>query len=184
MDRVPARMPFTRGLLACLGIFIAIGCLGYCTFDLAILLALGSFGSTSILLFCFPENDFSQPRSIIGGHVMSTAVGLAAVYLCGKQWWAMGAAVSVAAALMMVTNTIHPPAGSNPLIVFLSLPSWDFLIFPTFTGAVLLVLVGLAYHRACQRPYPRYWLGRRACAAAGDPPATGVLMTATGAAPR
>lgn len=164
MNRLPARMSFKAGLLACMGIFCGIGALAYSSFQLDVLLALGSFGSTSILVFCFPENHFSQPRSVVCGHVISTAVGLAALSLLGPAWWAVALAVALAAAAMMVTNTVHPPAGSNPLIVFLGMAHWDFLVFPTLIGALVLVVVAVVYHRACRRPYPMYWLGScRAC---------------------
>jgi CBS-domain-containing membrane protein len=43
--------------------------------------------------------------------------------------------------LMHLTRTIHPPAGSNPVIVILSVPGWHFLITPTLVGAVTLVAV-------------------------------------------
>ncbi len=156
---VPARPSLKSGVVACVGIFIAIGTLAYFSFDLKILLALGSFGSTTVLLFCFHENHFSQPRSIIGGHFVSTAVGLIALAVFGQTWWALGLAVALAAAVMMLTRTMHPPAGSNPIIVFLILPHWDFLFFPTLFGAIVLVSVGLVYHRSVGRAYPLYWLG-------------------------
>lgn len=158
---VPPRPSFRKGAVACAGIFLGIGTLAYCTFNLQILLALGSFGSTSVLLFSFPENHFSQPRSIIGGHFISSAVGLAALACFGQTWWALGLAVAVAAALMMLAGTVHPPAGSNPIIVFLLAPHWDFLLFPTLLGALVLVSVGLVYHRACGQAYPLYWRGQR-----------------------
>jgi len=166
-DRVPPRMSFKTGLLACLGIFLGIGTLGFFSFRLDILLALGSFGSTSILLFCFPENHFSQPRSIICGHVISTGMGLAVLAVLGHSWWALGLAVALSAAVMMLANTVHPPAGSNPLIVFLGMPGWDFLLFPTLSGAVVLVLVGVAFHRSCGKRYPQYWIGQGAGGLAG-----------------
>lgn len=146
----------------CMGIFFGIAVLAFASFDLHVLLALGSFGSTSILLFAFPGNHFSQPRSIVGGHVISTAVGLLALMLFGRHWWSLGMAVAAAAAMMMLTQTVHPPAGSNPIIVFLGLPDWNFLLFPTLFGAAALVATGWAYHRACRAGYPRYWLGRQA----------------------
>ncbi len=159
---MPPRPSLKSGLIACVGIFCGIGALAYFSFDLKILLALGSFGSTSVLLFSFPENHFSQPRSIIGGHVISTAVGLLVLQVTGPTWWALGLAVALSAAVMMLTRTVHPPAGSNPIIVFLGLPGWDFVLFPTLSGAVLLVAVGLLYHRACRRQYPLYWHGHGA----------------------
>jgi len=157
--QLPPRPSLRTGCTVCLGIFLGIAVLAFCSFNLHVLLALGSFGSTSILLFAFPENQFSQPRSIVGGHVISTAVGLAVLLLLGKSWWTLAAAVAAAAALMMLSRTVHPPAGSNPIIVFLATPGWDFLLFPTLFGALTLVATGWAYHRFCARGYPLYWIG-------------------------
>jgi len=152
--RLPQRPSLRAGATACAGIFFGIALLAYASFDLRVLLALGSFGSSSILLFAFPESPFSQPRSIIGGHVISTAVGLLALLLFGKTWWALGAAVAASAAVMLLARCVHPPAGSNPIIVFLTHPGWDFLLFPTLAGALVLVASGWLYHRATGRPYP------------------------------
>lgn len=110
------------------------------------------------MVFAFPDIHFAQPRSVVGGHVICTAVGLAALTLFGPAWWSLAAAAAVATALMMVTRTLHPPAGSNPIIVFLAAPKLGFLLFPTLFGAVVMVAVAVAYHRACQRQYPVYWL--------------------------
>ena len=52
-------------------------------------------------------------------------------------------AVGTAIALMMLTRTVHPPAGSNPVIVFLGQPGWGFLLFPTLIGALVVVAVAL-----------------------------------------
>jgi len=159
MNRLPPRPALYAGCSACLGIFFGISVLAYSSFDLQVMLALGSFGSTSVLLFAFPDNHFSQPRSIVGGHLISSVVGLVAFALFGKVWWALGLAVAVAAAVMMVTRTMHPPAGSNPIIVFLTAPGWGFALFPTLFGAMALVAAGWCYHRLRRQPYPLYWAG-------------------------
>lgn len=159
MRRLPPRPALSAALAACFGIFAGISLLAFCTFDLQVLLALGSFGSTSVLLFVFPDNHFSQPRSIVVGHVVSSLVGLACLALFGKTWWALGLAVAGAAALMMLTRSLHPPAGSNPVIVFLTAPAWDFALFPTLSGALALVAAGWCYHRLRRHPYPLYWIG-------------------------
>jgi CBS-domain-containing membrane protein len=44
---------------------------------------------------------------------------------------------------MMVTRTMHPPAGSNPIIVFLTAPGWGLTLFPTLFGAMALVAAGV-----------------------------------------
>ncbi len=111
-----------------------------------------------MLVFGFPDLPFSQPRNLVGGHVLSSLVGLVLLHGCGPQWWALALAVGTAIALMMATRTVHPPAGSNPVIIFLAQPGWDFLLFPTLTGALLLMLVALVYNNATRAVrYPRYW---------------------------
>lgn len=145
------------GAVACAGVALIIGVLAFSSFKLGVLLALGSFGSTAVMMFTFPELHFSQPRSVVGGHFICTAVGLAALALFGPAWWSLALAAGVSCALMMLTRCMHPPAGSNPVIVFLVGPKLSFLFFPTLFGALTMVLVAVVYHRACRRTYPAYW---------------------------
>lgn len=145
------------GFIACAGVFTIIAVLAIGSFDLGVMLLLGSFGSTAVMMFTFPELHFSQPRSVVGGHVICTAVGLAALALFGPSWWSLASAAAASAALMMLTRSLHPPAGSNPIIVFLAAPKWSFLLFPTLLGALTMVLVAVLYHRATRRVYPVYW---------------------------
>jgi CBS-domain-containing membrane protein len=80
------------------------------------------------------------------------------VHLCGAHWWSVALAVGSAIAVMMLTRTVHPPAGSNPVIVFLMQPGWSFALFPTLAGAVLLVLVALVFHNMTREAsWPKYW---------------------------
>jgi CBS-domain-containing membrane protein len=59
---------------------------------------------------------------------------------------------------MMLTRTVHPPAGSNPVIVFLAQPGWTFLLLPTLAGSVILILLALVYHNVSRDVrYPKYW---------------------------
>nr|WP_265289869.1 HPP family protein [Verminephrobacter eiseniae] len=115
---------------------------------------LGSFGASCVLLFGFPDVPFSRPRNVIGGHLLSSAVGLLFLYLLGPHWWAMAVAGACAVMLMMATDTVHPPAGSNPVIIFLLQPGWDFLILPTLAGACVLVLISRVYRAVQTRLKP------------------------------
>ena len=151
------RFTLRAGAVACAGVFLIIGVLAFSSFNLGVLLALGSFGSTAVMVFTFPELHFSQPRSVVGGHFICSAVGLAALAVCGPAWWALALAAAASCALMMLTRCMHPPAGSNPVIVFLAAPKLGFLFFPTLSGALVMVAVAVLYHRACRRVYPLYW---------------------------
>jgi CBS-domain-containing membrane protein len=144
--------------LAWLGGFLAIACVAMLSDYLSLALVLGSFGASCVLVFGYPDVPFSQPRNVIAGHFISSLVGLACLTIFGPHWWAVGIAVGTAIALMMLTRTVHPPAGSNPVIVFLTQPTWEFLIFPTLIGALLLVIVALVYNNLTRESkYPKYW---------------------------
>ncbi|HWU35181.1 MAG TPA: HPP family protein [Methylovorus sp.] len=155
---LPPRAPGKAIALAWLGGFLAIAVIAGLAEHWSMALVLGSFGASCVLVFGYPDVPFSQPRNIILGHGLSTATGLLFLTLFGPHWWAMALAAGTAIALMMITRTVHPPAGSNPVIVFLLQPGWSFLLLPTLTGALILTLVALLYNNAT-RPgnYPKYW---------------------------
>ncbi|WP_230534264.1 HPP family protein [Microvirga roseola] len=116
------------------------------------------FGATCVLAFALPDSPLSQPRSIVGGHLIATGIRLAVGTLLGIAPWTMALAVGLATALMLATRTTHAPAGADPLLVMLAAPDWSFLLTPVLSGALTLVAVAYAYHRITGRSdYPRYW---------------------------
>lgn len=149
---------------------LAIGVLVFLADNLKNAWVLGSFGASCILLFGFPEAPFSQPRNVILGHTFCSLIGLVALLLFGPHGWVMAVAVGVAIAFMMLTRTVHPPAGSNPVIVFMMKPGWSFLLFPTLAGAIALVVIATLYLNLWRKSsYPQYWLGRSASSAGLGP---------------
>lgn len=144
--------------LAWLGGVLAIAAVAALTDTLSVALVLGSFGASCVLVFGYPDVPFSQPRNVIAGHFISSLTGLLFLSVFGPHWWSVALAVGTAIALMMLTRTVHPPAGSNPVIVFLSQPAWGFLWFPTLFGALVVVAVALIYNNATRDArYPKYW---------------------------
>lgn len=145
-------------MLAWLGGFIAIAAIAGLFESTAIPLVLGSFGASCVLVFGYPDVPFSQPRNVVVGHFLSSLSGLVFVTLCGPHWWSVAIAVATAIALMMATRTVHPPAGSNPVIIYLLHPGWSFLLTPTLAGSLILVLVAVLYNNASREGrYPKYW---------------------------
>jgi CBS-domain-containing membrane protein len=154
----PAHLGVRAVLLGGLGGFLAIGALALLGSHLDVTLLLGSFGASCVLIFGYPDAPFAQPVNVIGGHVICTVIGLAALHWLGPQPWALALAVGCSIAAMMATRTVHPPAGSNPVIVFLGHPGWGFLFFPVVSGALMLVVIGCLYNNAVRKtPYPQYW---------------------------
>ena len=121
-------------------------------------LLMAPFGASCFLAFAVPDSPLAQPRNIVFGHLLSTLTGLIVLSIIGDDWISMAFAVGLAVALMQGTRTGHPPAGADPLVVFAIGPSWDFVVFPVFTGALVIVLVALVFNnlRSDVR-YPVYW---------------------------
>lgn len=143
-----APMRLRQAALAGLGGFITIFCLASLTAWLERLLLIAPFGASCVLVFALPDSPLAQPRNVIGGHLVATAVGLAALALFGHGPFALAAGVGLAIGAMALTKTVHPPAGADPIVVILAGASWPFLFTPVLAGAVFITLMGRAYRGA------------------------------------
>lgn len=142
-----------------LGAFLAAAVVGALAYFTRQPLILGSFGASIFVLFILPDTPFAQPRNVIGGHFVSTFSGLVFLHFVAPDWWSMALSLATALSLMQLLRVPHPPAGSNPFIVFLAGANWEFLLMPTLLGAILLVIVALFYNNlSTDRTYPKYWL--------------------------
>ncbi|WEK28827.1 MAG: HPP family protein [Candidatus Pseudomonas phytovorans] len=128
-----------------LGAFIGLAALGAITTSTGQPWLIGSFGASGVLLFAYPEGPFSQVRNVIGGHCLTSLVALVCLQVFGPGLLAMAFAGALATVLMVLTRTVHPPAGGNPVIVFMTQPGWSFLLVPTLGGACLLMLTAWIY---------------------------------------
>lgn len=117
------------------------------------------FGASCVLAFGLWNAPLSQPRNIIGGHLVSTFVGLAAYHVLGNDPWVIGLAVGLAIAAMMMTKTTHPPAGADPLVVILGGFNWSYLITPVLIGSVVIVFSAILINNLrSNREYPTFWI--------------------------
>ncbi len=156
--KLPPQHTIRDILLAGLGGFLAISSVALLTNTLSLSLILGSFGASCVLVFGFPDVPFSQPRNILFGHFISSLIGMVCLELFGITWWSVGIAVGTSISVMMFTRTTHPPAASNPVIIYLTKPEWSFLVFPTFFGTIALIIFALLYNNIIRKnKYPKYW---------------------------
>ena len=65
----------------------------------------------------------------------------------------MGLAVGLAIFLMMVTKTVHPPAGAIPIIAVLGAKGLGFIVMPVAVGASFIVLFAIIYNKLLKRKY-------------------------------
>jgi CBS domain-containing membrane protein len=92
------------------------------------------------------------------------------------QVLATGLAVSVAIAVMSLTRCLHPPGGAAALTAALGGPAvaatgFAFPLFPVGVNSLLLVAMGIGFHRLARRNYPHVAIPPAATHGTLDPPA-------------
>jgi len=157
-------------LLGGVGAGITIGILAYITFQSIFagtnygLWLAASFGSSVVVVFGYPNNEFAQPKNVLLGHLLCALVGIKFVMLFKISqdrsifFLAVGIAVCISVMLMMALKITHPPAGGNTIVVMLTQDSFQFLIFPIMVGAVTIIIGGVIYNRfILKKKYPLKW---------------------------
>jgi len=134
-----------------LGVFITITLLARAESEALPLLA-APFGATAVLLFALPTSPLARFKNVLGGHMITAAIGVMAANLPFEGWWIAGAAVATGIVAMVVSDTIHPPAGANPLVA-LALPEvgWEFILFPVGIGALIMFFISTLYYKGYSR---------------------------------
>ena len=118
-------------------------------------LLIAPFGASCVLLFAVPHSPLAQPMNVIGGHMVASVLGLALHMVLPSEWWAIALVVGLSISVMAALRIIHPPAGADPVVIFLSDPGWSFLLVPIFTGCLVLVGIATLVHMIPPRtPYP------------------------------
>jgi CBS-domain-containing membrane protein len=159
-DAPPPRSSWSAILATALAAAGLVAGLSFLTREFEVLLLLGSFAPSALIVFAYPDSPFAQPRNVLLGHLIGSACGLAVARVLPDHWWAAPLAVGLAIGLMKAARAVHPPACSNPLIIFaLNQAPWSYLLCPTLAGAALIVAAALLYHNLRRpTPWPRYWL--------------------------
>ena len=144
-----------NSFLAAMGAFICIGLLSYLNtkIDGSIWL-IPPFGASMVLVMAVHESPLAQPKNLIFGHILAALSGVLIYVLLGETFYSIGLGVALAIFAMMMTNTVHPPAGANPIIVILGGKSLSFVFLPVAIGAVVIVLFAIIYHKILGRSYP------------------------------
>ncbi|MEU8518112.1 HPP family protein [Streptomyces sp. NBC_01216] len=109
------------------------------------------------LLAGAPELPLSQPRSVVGGQLLSALTGFAVLAVAGPGLWGAAVAGGLALGVMSAARTPHSPAAATAVIVALQAPPLPAFLALLLLASVLLVALGLAGARAAGRPYPAYW---------------------------
>lgn len=103
------------------------------------------------------QTPLGQPRSVIGGQLVSAVTGFVVVAALGQGVWSSGIAGGLALGAMMLLRVAHSPAAATAVIVAATGPSLVPFLALLAAATVILVLVGLVGNRLNKQSYPVYW---------------------------
>ncbi|GES58045.1 HPP family protein [Aspergillus terreus] len=124
----------------------------------------GSFGAAAVLEFCAIESPFAQPRNAVLSQLFASVigVGIGKLFALNPHAHSMsqfGGALScgLTTAVMVLTNTVHPPAGATALLAVTELYEVGWYLVPIMLlGCVLMQAVALVINNIHRR-FPVYW---------------------------
>ena len=143
-----------NALFSSLGAFVCIGLLAYLNSSIeGAIWLIPPFGASMVLVMAVYDSPLAKPKNLILGHILSALSGVIIFYLLGNTFISLGLGVALAVFVMMITNTVHPPAGANPIIVILTGQSLNFVFLPVAVGAFIIVVFAYLYNKLLKRNY-------------------------------
>ncbi|CAI2769304.1 HPP family protein [Flavobacterium collinsii] len=150
-----------------IGSFVGIGILSYLESirfsGTDIVFLIGSFGASSVLIYGIIQSPFSQPRNLIGGHVISAIIGVTINKLIPDiVWLSAPLAVSFSIIFMQITKTLHPPGGATALIAVTGSAQikdlgYMYVLSPVLDGVLILFITALIFNNmTSSRSYPSH----------------------------
>lgn len=175
--------PVSHGekLLSALGAFF--GILGLLVISYGVLdtqgtaLVVTSMGASAVLVFAAPHSPLSQPWPVLGGHLLSSTVGIVCAMLIDDMLTAAAVAVGLSIAVMFYTRCLHPPGGAAALATVVGGESvralgFAYLVTPVLLNVLVLLSVAMIFNAPfLHRRYPR-WLADLGAAEAAAPAET------------
>ena len=161
--------PVSHGekLLSAIGAFL--GILGLLVISQGVLdtqgtaLVVTSMGASAVLVFAAPHSPLSQPWPVLGGHLLSSAVGVTCAMFFDDTLTAAAVAVALSIAVMFYTRCLHPPGGAAALATVVGGESvralgYAYLVTPVLLNVLVLLSVAMLFNAPfLHRRYPR-WL--------------------------
>lgn len=115
-------------------------------------------GASAVLVFAVPASPLAQPWPVIGGNLISAAIGIALGLMIGQPVAAAALAVGLAIAVMTFARCLHPPGGACALLCALGAAGaegWTAVYLVSILANVLtLSLVGWAYNNLTGHNWP------------------------------
>ena len=139
-------------LISSFGAFLCMFLIAYFnTIDKSNIWLIPPFGASLVLVMAVHDSPLASPRNVFFGHVLSASSGVLMFYFFENTALSIALGLALAIMAMQITNTVHPPAGANPIIAILGAKTFEFVIMPVAIGASFIVIFALIYNKIWNR---------------------------------
>ncbi len=155
MKNIFNKKTILNNLLSAFGAFLCISLLSFLHFSQnSSIWLIPPFGASMVLVMAVHNSPLAEPKNIFLGHTLSALSGVVIFALMGSSFISLGIAVGLAVFVMATFDSIHPPAGANPIIAILGGKGLSFVLMPVALGAIVIILFALFYNKLLGRDYP------------------------------
>lgn len=155
MKKIFNKKTILDNFLSAFGAFLCISLLSFLHFsEYGDIWLIPPFGASMVLVMAVHNSPLAEPKNIFLGHTLSALSGVVIFALMGSSFISLGIAVGLAVFVMATFDSIHPPAGANPIIAILGGKGLSFVLMPVALGAVVIILFALCYNKLLGRDYP------------------------------
>jgi CBS domain-containing membrane protein len=133
---------------------------------------IASMGSSAVLLFAIYHSPLSQPWALVGGHLVSAAIGVLCAAQIPNSTLAAATALGLAMLAMHLLRCLHPPAGATAVFAVIGGQpiqnlGWGYVLSVVGTNVALLLVAALALNNLLPgRRYPMRHARQSAAASA------------------
>ena len=114
--------------------------------------------ATAVIIAGAPATPPAQPRSVLGGHLLSALLGFSIVPVLGVSQWTIALAGGISLAVMAFARAVHAPAAATAALIVAQHPAVPRTLASLVVGCLLLILIGYAVGLMIRHArYPRYW---------------------------
>ena len=111
-----------------------------------------------VLVAAQPEAPSAQPRAVVGGHLVAAIAAVLVTTYAPYPPLHLFLALFIAVVAMFELGLVHAPAAATVYFVTTNRMGWSFIAAPLLPGLAILIVGGIAFHRARGQRYPKSWV--------------------------
>jgi CBS domain-containing membrane protein len=152
----PVNLSIKGKLLSVLASFIAILVIAWVTQKVGVGSAypiiVASMGASVVILFILPSSPLAAPWPLVGGQLVSAAIGVACAQMIADTVLASGCAVGASILAMLLLRCLHPPGAATALTPVISsapdhLLDYSFVLMPVGVNVAVMLFMAVAINR-------------------------------------